>query len=225
MAVAESSTRKCRTCGETKPLSDFHRHKQGHWNSYCRPCTVERTRQWRKANAARYKATNHAYYMANREEALAQSVTWHKANPEKRKAIWTRYRANNLERVRENEAAYRARNRDECNARINAWKAKNKHLLAFYARGRDAALRRATPKWADKDEMRRIYARASRLRRETGEAWHVDHIVPLISELVCGLHWEGNLQVLPASENLSKNNTKWPDMPYEPKRRLAYLET
>lgn len=47
----------------------------------------------------------------------------------------------------------------------------------------------------------------------TGEKWEVDHIVPLQSKLVCGLHNEFNLQVITQRENSSKRNYRWPDMP------------
>ena len=46
------STKRCLKCGETKPLSEFHRNKSkadGLW-IYCRPCDAERTRVYRDAH-------------------------------------------------------------------------------------------------------------------------------------------------------------------------------
>lgn len=80
------------------------------------------------------------------------------------------------------------------------------HKAEFKAKDlrRFIRLRRATPYWADLPAMNVIYN-----SRKDGE--HVDHIVPLQHHLVCGLHCEFNLQILPAAENLSKSNKFDPD--------------
>ena len=75
-----------------------------------------------------------------------------------------------------------------------------------------AQTRRATPAWADLTSVRSFYREAKRLTRETGELHVVDHIVPKINPLVCGLHVPANLQVLHWRVNTQKANLWWPDM-------------
>lgn len=72
---------------------------------------------------------------------------------------------------------------------------------------------RATPKWADLAAVEQFYIVAEQVSQSTHIKYEVDHIVPLRSKIVCGLHWEGNLRVIPAFENRSKGNRSWPDMP------------
>lgn len=64
----------------------------------------------------------------------------------------------------------------------------------------------ATPVWADQVLIDEIYNLAHMRTVSTGFMWHVDHIVPLQSKLVCGLHVEHNLQVIPGATNLRKGN-------------------
>ena len=72
----------------------------------------------------------------------------------------------------------------------------------------------ATPMWATREPIAAIYKEAAR-RRAAGEDVVVDHIVPLSSKLVCGLHWHGNMQIITYAENARKSNNYWPDMHYE----------
>ena len=60
--------------------------------------------------------------------------------------------------------------------------------------------------WADEEKIKAIYAEARRLTKETGIKHAVDHVIPIKSRLVCGLHVESNLAVLPALENGRKKN-------------------
>lgn len=71
----------------------------------------------------------------------------------------------------------------------------------------------ATPKWANKGAMLALYRDAKKRQNDTGELHHVDHIVPLISTRVCGLHCEQNMRIILGVENSSKGNRRWPDMP------------
>ena len=78
---------------------------------------------------------------------------------------------------------------------------------------RRAAKSNATVAWANEDVILKIYQDARRVSKACNCPWHVDHIVPLQHPLVCGLHCEANLQILPSPLNLSKGNRTWPDMP------------
>lgn len=82
---------------------------------------------------------------------------------------------------------------------------RKEHYLAnigYYkdkAAHRRALIIKATPEWADRSKILDIY-------QNCPENHHVDHIVPLNSDVVCGLHVEHNLQYLTAEDNLRKSN-------------------
>lgn len=71
---------------------------------------------------------------------------------------------------------------------------------------RRAMLKNATPIWADMDKIRKLYVEAKEIENLTGNKHEVDHIIPLQGKLVCGLHVEYNMQVIPAEENRRKSN-------------------
>lgn len=92
------------------------------------------------------------------------------------------------------------------------WAKRNRSLVAQQAAKRRAATRNATPKWANMFFIKEAYRLAEMRTILTGIDWHVDHIVPLSSSRVCGLHCEYNLAVIPAKVNIFKSNRHWPDM-------------
>lgn len=69
-----------------------------------------------------------------------------------------------------------------------------------------AALAVATPPWANRFAINKIYSEAEKAGKV------VDHIVPLRSARVCGLHVPWNLQISTFEENSQKSNHHWPDM-------------
>lgn len=84
-------------------------------------------------------------------------------------------------------------------------------IYAANAQKRNAIKLKATPAWADLEKIREFYDTAAALNMLTGEWHHVDHIVPLRSNTVCGLHVHTNLRITTAAENLSKGNRYDPD--------------
>lgn len=108
----------------------------------------------------------------------------------------------------------------EHNSRTKLWVSLNRDRVRKTCASRRASKLQATPKWVDNCEFEQLYIEEvfnlAKLRSDaTGVEHHVDHIVPLNSPTVCGLHCSANLQILTAKENLAKGNRWWPNMPDE----------
>ena len=122
----------------------------------------------------------------------------------------------NKERHIAHTKQWRALNKEKHATSVAKWASSNKHIRNEGFASRRAAKKNATPAWANKFFMEEAYdlaQRRSKLKTGGHAKWHVDHIVPLQSPIVCGLHVEHNLRVIPATENLRKHNKIWPDMP------------
>lgn len=164
----------------------------------------------------------------NKEKKLAMKKRWELANPQKHAAIEAKarakYKEKNGDKLITNSRLYRLENAEKIKRYKRDWYLANRHQDSFKTkRSCAAALRlarkvRATPSWANHFFIAEAYDLARTRTKVTGFEWHVDHIVPLRSKRVCGLHVENNLQVIPAAVNMSKQNRHWPDMPEE---RLA----
>ena len=122
-------------------------------------------------------------------------------------SINTVQRAVNTEAMADYQREYRKNNRDKFAKYQAKWEDRNRQYKNEKEARRRARKLSATPAWlteSDLDAMRAIYAEAQRLTNETGILHHVDHIYPLKGRTVCGLHCPLNLQILTATDNLSK---------------------
>ena len=115
----------------------------------------------------------------------------------------------NKETLVQKSRDYRKNNKDKTRQATKKWESLNvAKCRAKEARRRAAKIQR-TPKWLNSEDHLKIeeeYMMAKKLEAITGDVYHVDHIVPLRGVNVSGLHVPWNLQVLEASENLSKGN-------------------
>lgn len=99
-----------------------------------------------------------------------------------------------------------------------AWKDRNLLKIRADTKARRRKHRQATPPWLtrkQKTAIRQIYQIAITMTKTTGEQYVVDHIIPLRSETVCGLHVPWNLRVVTSEENLKKSNGYDCDAPTE----------
>ena len=76
-------------------------------------------------------------------------------------------------------------------------------------------LYQAWPEWCAEHPGFTAINREQRRRQDRGEDVHADHIVPICSDIVCGLHVPWNLQVITAAEKIRKSNLWWPGHPFE----------
>ena len=129
-----------------------------------------------------------------------------KPKSEASKAAGKRYYEKNKEAVK---ARANARPKDEVNQYRRKHKENNPDYYKSLTSVRKRRHRSATPKWITPEQklaMRQLYLQAMELTKLTGERYVVDHIVPLISDVVCGLHVPWNLRVITQEENLRKSN-------------------
>ena len=178
-----------------------------------------RIREWRAANPDKVKAVVAREREQHPERMRDRMREWRAANPDKVEAEKVKLRAATKARKAKRASAAKGQSGTALERAIYQRQYKEYARNNFPEKKRaDNAKRRAdetraTPRWADFKAIADIYKRSIFLTEVLGEPYQVDHIVPLNSALVCGLHWEGNLQVLTADENMKKSNTTWPDMP------------
>jgi len=129
-----------------------------------------------------------------------------KPKSEASKAAGRRYYEKNKDAVK---ARANARPKAEVTQYKHKYKEANPELYKALVSVRKRRHRTATPSWVTSEQklaMRQLYLQAMELTKLTGERYVVDHIIPLISHEVCGLHVPWNLRVITQEENLKKSN-------------------
>jgi hypothetical protein len=166
----------------------------------------------------RKRVANKKYYQENREEIARQKKIsgkkYRQNNKEKEAARNKRWRDKNPEKARENSRVSSKKHRDANPEYKKEYYDKNKEKLIEYTKewqknnkgtvnAKTAKYRanktNATSMWADLEAIKEFY-------KQCPAGFEVDHIVPLQSDSVCGLHVENNLQYLTKSENRRKRN-------------------
>lgn len=168
------------------------------WQCLCEPCLsvkVARVKKWRHENS---------------ERSAEHSKEWKQKNPEQYRRIQSANYKINQGAISLKQREYRLANRDAIRAKDRQYYEENKAAHLALSQRRKAARRRAVPTWlCELDKF--VGQEANRLKelrkQATGFEWHVDHMIPLRGTTASGLHVWNNLQVIPASVNLSKSDS------------------
>lgn len=204
------------------------KQKKDGLSSYCKSCRsahaakkyaedperhLSRNKRWAESNKERMRDAAKAYRKANLQNAREYQKEWNEKNPGKAAQYAAAWRERNADRVLTDAEKYRKANAEKVRQAALRWQRENRARVIAYNAARYAAKLKATPKWANLEEIAKFYEEAERLAKLNGESYDVDHVVPLRSKIVCGLHCEANLRVIKSEENRSKGNRHWPDMP------------
>jgi len=186
----------CSKCSLVFPISFFTRRKDspdGYRND-CKKCRSKQHLQWSSKNREKINKRQRENYPKYKDKILKRQKEYYSQNRERKLAIGRKsYIKNITKRKASNKRNYQNNKKE------------------YYARSaqRRVLKLQATPSWLTNrqlEDIKEIYRDAYNCRWLNEEPLHVDHIVPVNSELVCGLHVSWNLQILTASENLKKSN-------------------
>jgi hypothetical protein len=151
----------------------------------------------REKQRAAVKRLDAARYLLKKEEMLEKARAW---------------KAANSEHVKTYHREWLAANRPKANASGSRRRALERNLVPSFVLN--------CPE--EKKKILFIHVLRQLMEEKTGVAYHVDHMWPLSDG---GPHWSGNLQVIPAVDNLTKGSKVDPDIKRNIKEALEYASS
>ncbi len=174
-------TQVCTKCGLEKSMAGYYFRKDTQkYHKNCKECI---------------KKKQSAYY----KEQTSKGNSWWQKNPEQHRIKGKESYYKNAKEYNKKWREWRNENLEQEKKRNREYAQKNPDVIRRQAAKRRANKKSQTPVWADLKKIAQIY-------KDCPPGYHVDHIFPIKSDKMCGLHVENNLQYLPAKENISKGN-------------------
>ena len=115
--------KKCTTCKETKPVSEFYKDAtrgDGYYTT-CKKCHAQHVKNWQTHNAERFRDANMKWKHTHKKQRNEQNKKWAKEHPEKRRKTDTAWRNKNPEYGKN-------------------WRKNNKEKIKHYAQNRRARI-------------------------------------------------------------------------------------
>jgi len=197
------TSKVCSKCKEEKPLEAFNKNRSNRdgLQSQCKVCGKQYYQESREKRLEYAKQ----HHQENREKRLEYAKQYYQDNREQQLEYKKQWRQSNIEYMKQ----WRQENREQQLEYKKQYYQDNVEKYTAYSMKRRALKQDSIPEALlncpiEKDRLEKIYKLRSLLTEATGVEYHVDHIWPLSKG---GPHWSGNLQVIPAEENLSKSDS------------------
>lgn len=144
----------------------------------------------------------------NRKKEVEYTKQWTKNNPDKVKVFRKGYSEKHSKTIVQNASKWGKNNPDKVKNKARIWRSKNKPLIKSHDIKRRCLKLNAT---IIRDELTNFVIEEAYVLSKDREKlfnfkWHLDHMIPLINDNVCGLHIWNNFQVIPQCVNNSKSN-------------------
>ena len=197
----------CTKCHTEKPLTDFHNRFDGKFGVYaeCKVCLLTRRKANYQKNKDKEQVKIKEYKLRNKERINEYQKQYRDENKGKISSQVNQWHQNNKARHSGKMKQWYQENKEEVLIRVSKYQKENRPRYNAIFKKYKAAKLQAIPEWFEKDKIEKVYDKAQEFNM------HVDHIVPLQSDEVCGLHCWHNLQLLDSSLNCAKGNYYWPE--------------
>lgn len=197
---------ECCSCKGIFDSCSFNKNKNHStgFSTICKKCNSEKGRQRYAKKSEEIKQKVKAYRLKNIEvikekkkeytKRVMKEQWWKEKHSEKRRLNCKKWREEKAEYVKKYNKKYKTDNRELC------LKIARRRISSKRTQGLNLSIEL-------KDHIAEFSVIVSELNKVHGKrAYHVDHIIPLNHENVCGLHVPWNLQILTSKENCSKSN-------------------
>lgn len=178
-----NNSKKCSRCQLMLDVSNFTKSstsKSGYVNN-CRKCANE-------------------IYVSKAEYISERNKKNRDKNRGKKRDKDSAYYEKNKEKIVARTTAWRSENKDLAKSYEKKWRENNRHVRLAAQAAYRSAKDNATPKWLTPLHKKTIQD----FYKGCPKGMEVDHIVPIRSNVACGLHVPWNLQYLPAKTNHAK---------------------
>lgn len=204
----------CACCKVNKEPSEFAKaaHRSDGLRPYCKPCSNEKNRKYRKENPEAAAASSAKWYRANKDKKSAQVKKWAQKNKDRSKAKAKEWREANPNKYAEYWRRSYVKNRKH-----------NRHYQIHNAIGGRIRDRLRGAKWSRTEELIGYPVEdlmaclelqfLKGMNWDNYGQWHIDHIIPLSAFECSGSDPEEikkawaipNLRPIWASDNLRKS--------------------